>query len=241
MIGKIGIITQARTTSTRLPRKILLQAAGKTVLEHHVKRLGWSNLPIIIATTVNDTDSVIAELADALQIPSFRGSEHDVLGRFYECAVRFDLNTIVRVTSDCPLIDGHLISDAIKDYIKWDNQDIYYSNAIQRTFPRGLDFEIFSMKLLQEAFLKAKSPQEREHVTPYINQNKGGNVNVKHFLFDADESDLRWTLDTLEDWQLIETLLNDGAEYLRFKDLLSKVRSTPSLTKINNNIRQKLN
>src|SRR5438093_1548655 len=114
---KVGIISQARTTSTRLPRKVLMEAGGKSVLEHGITRLKAAGYPIYIATTVNQTDDEIVSLCKKLDIPFYRGSENDVLSRYYECAKQFGLDVVVRVTSDNPLIDGNLVRQGIEKYL----------------------------------------------------------------------------------------------------------------------------
>src|SRR5690606_26146068 len=166
MSERIGIITQARATSARLPGKILLRANDRTMLEYHINRLGWSNLPVYLATTVNNTDNPIVELADSHGWPLYRGDEANVLDRYYHCAKQFGLDTIIRVTSDCPLIDGTLIASGLDEYLGSGSELVYFSNCIERTFPRGLDFEVFSFFLLKEAFLNATTRAEKEHVTP---------------------------------------------------------------------------
>lgn len=238
--NSVGIITQARMTSTRLPGKVLLRAGNKSMLEHHLDRLGWANVPIFIATTDNATDEPIVALGKTLGVPTFRGDEHNVLQRFYQTALSFGLDTIVRVTSDCPLIDGKIIREGIDKYIATDRSDVYLSNCLQRTFPRGLDFEIFSMALLADAFSNAMTAFEKEHVTPYINRNNSGRVVIEHFLGHDDASDLRWTLDTPDDLTLLRTLIEEyRAEELPYSGVLQIVRDHPHLSLINTHIKQK--
>ena len=237
---KTGIISQARMTSTRLPGKILYSAAGLTMLEHHVRRLAWSEIPIYLATTSNPTDDCIADYAKRLSIQVHRGDEHNVLQRFHQCAEKFNLDVIIRVTSDCPLIDGHIIADGLQKYLNLHDKNAYYSNALMRTYPRGLDFEIFSFDLLNTAFLNAKLDSDKEHVTPYINQNRPGTVSLHHHTTAADQSDLRWTVDTESDWKLIKTLLEDyHAGDLPYNEILRIVQENPELANINNHIKQK--
>jgi spore coat polysaccharide biosynthesis protein SpsF len=238
---KSGIITQARMTSSRLPGKILLRADGKTVLEHHINRSAWSNIPVYVATTTNATDDAIVNLVIEKGIPYFRGDEFDVLERFYRCAEKFGLDIIIRVTSDCPLIDGHFIADGLAQYLKSENnKQLYLSNALERTFPRGLDFEIFSFDLLKDAFLHATTTSDREHVTPYINQNRAGNVTIQHYTHPENHSDLRWTLDTTDDWKLIKILFEDHhVAGLTYSETLKIVQRYPELATLNNHIKQK--
>lgn len=235
-----GIITQARMTSSRLPGKILLSANGVTILENHVRRLSWSKLPLYIATSVNKADDRIADLAIRLKVPCYRGDEHNVLQRFYNCAEKFGLEVVIRVTSDCPLIDGCIVADGLRQYLNFKDNNVYYSNALERTFPRGLDFEIFSFDLLKDAYLHATTEPDKEHVTPYINRNRSGKVTLHHYLSTEDHSELRWTLDTEDDWKLIKVLLeNYGAADLSYSEILTIVQRNPELKTMNNHINQK--
>jgi spore coat polysaccharide biosynthesis protein SpsF len=240
MKKKIGIVTQARTTSTRLPEKVLLLANGKSVLEHHINRLAWSNIPVYIATTINRTDDAIIKLAESFNIPYYRGDEVNVLERFYLCAKKFQLDIIIRVTSDCPLIDGNIIREAVEQYVQLNSDEIYMSNSIERTYPRGLDFEIFSFTALSDAFHNATDLFEKEHVTPFINKNRSGKITVRQFKNSDDWSNLRWTLDTPDDWKLLKTLIEDyGAETKPFDEILAIVTNNDALVNINNHIKQK--
>lgn len=237
---KPGIITQARMTSTRLPGKILLAAARKTVLEHHLNRLAWSSIPAYIATTTNAVDQPIVDLAISLGVPYYRGDEHHVLSRFYNCAKKFNLDVIIRVTSDCPLIDGNLIAKGLTEYLKLKDSNIYYSNSLLRTFPRGLDFEIFSFNQLKEAFHHASLEFDIEHVTPYINQNRSTKTVIVNHTSNENHSDLRWTLDTQDDWSLLKALFEDyNVAEFPYSEIVKIVRQNPTLTTINNHIKQK--
>ena len=236
----IGIISQVRMTSTRLPGKVLLPMGGKTVLEHHVARLSKSSLPVFLATTVNATDNPIVEFAQKFNLGIYRGDEQNVLSRYYGCAQENKLDIIIRVTSDCPLIDGQIIQEAAEQYISFDNPNIYLSNCLQRTFPRGLDFEIFSFQLLEEAFKKAQRPAELEHVTPYINQNCSGQVSFKHIMLNQDKSHYRITLDTLEDFNLLKVLIEQyEAHLLPAADIIKILDEHPELVRINQQVEQK--
>lgn len=236
----IAIITQARTTSTRLPGKIFKEINNKSLLQYHIERLLQSNLTIIIATTVNKEDDAVMNFAHQHKLPCWRGSEMNVLERFYDCAKHFKLDIIVRVTSDCPLIDGEMIKTAVNDYNKWDNEKIYYSNGMQRTFPRGFDFEIFSFPVLEQAFKNATEWYQKEHVTPYINQNKAGNVVIKHYCFKNNASAYRLTVDTPDDYLLIKKLIEefDAAEK-NAEEIIAIMQNNPQLHLLNAHIEQK--
>ncbi len=240
MRKSVGIITQARMTSTRLPGKILKLAGGISLLEHHITRLRLSGYPVFIATTSNATDDIVIDFAKKHQISYYRGDEDNVLSRYYECATKYKLDIIVRVTSDCPLVDGALIKKGIEEYISENNPSVYLSNSIVRTFPRGFDFEIFSYDLLKEAYEKATLASDLEHVTPYINQNKSGNVIFKHILCKENKSDIRITVDTIEDYTLVKKLIEEyDASNLNADEIIRVVDINPSLKAINAHIEQK--
>lgn len=239
---KIGIITQARSTSTRLPRKVLIKLGTKTVLQHHLSRLEWSLIPVYVATTSNSTDDEIAALCEQLKIPCYRGNEEDVLSRYYECAIKFQLDVIVRVTSDCPLIDGHLIKEGVAIFLDSRN-GTYLSNCVDRTYPRGFDFEVFSFTDLENAFKNAIEKTEREHVTPFIrNPLKNKSLFNESFARAKDASKFRITLDEEDDLKLLKILIEDyNLEEKASEEIISFLESHPEIAKINSSVEQKKN
>lgn len=237
---KAGIVSQARMTSTRLPGKVLKTIAGKSLLQYHVDRLKWSKLPIVIATTTNQTDDPIVDFAKENSLGYFRGSEMDVLSRYWGAVEKQDWDIIVRVTSDCPLIDGQMIRKAVDEYATLNQDWLYLSNCIQRTFPRGFDFEVFSKKMLQEAFEKASAPAEREHVTPYIHQNKHGKTHFRHITRTPDLHTYRLTVDEPDDFKMIETMIDRyGCGSQTEQEISQVLLKNPDLKKINQHIEQK--
>lgn len=237
---RVGIITQARMTSTRLPGKVLLSAGGRTMLEHHLDRLGAAGVPLIVATTVNEADDVIVEEAERLGARVFRGSEADVLSRFAGAADSLGLDAVVRVTSDCPLIDGDVVRHGIDGFLALDDPDAYVSNTLERTFPRGFDFEVFSADALHDADVNATSASDREHVTPYINQNRSGRSSISSVTRETDASRYRVTLDTHEDFALIRTLIEDhDAATLPADGIISVLDQHPELVALNAQVEQK--
>lgn len=237
--AKTGIITQARMTSTRLPGKVLIEVAGKTLLEHHLDRLEKTERPVYIATTTNATDDPIVELAERRGVPYFRGSETDVLGRFAGLVEEFGLETVVRVTSDCPLIDGVVIRNAAIVYEGLDPW-LYASNGLERTFPRGMDFEVFSAEALLDAAANATEPHQREHVTPYLYENVSGRMTLANVVREPDASAYRVTLDTPEDLELIRVLIEQyGAATLDVDDLVALLDVHPELVAVNAHVEQK--
>lgn len=239
-VYKVGIISQARMNSTRLPGKILLQARDKTLLDYHCKRLQDSGLPVFIATTTGVSDDLIAGYCIRENIPYYRGDEEHVLSRYYRCASHHSLDIIVRVTSDCPLIDGGLIRQAVLDFIERGNPWLYVSNVLQRTYPRGFDFEVFSFQALEDAFLHAQLPGDLEHVTPYIHQNRSGKMEFLHVLYTDNKSAYRITLDTAADFSLLKTLIETHeADKLGHTALINLLDAHPELVAINAHVEQK--
>ena len=237
---RIGIVSQARTTSTRLPGKVLLRAGADSLLGWHLRRLRQTGLPVFLATTTNAADDVLAAFGAAHGLPVTRGDEHDVLGRFWLCARQHELDAVVRVTSDCPLIAPELIAEGVARYRAAANPRLYLSNVVQRTYPRGFDFEVFSRELLEEAAQRATLPADREHVTPYINQNRAGTVQLAHLTRPADASRYRLTVDTPEDFALARTLLADyGAGQLDGEALIALLADHPELVALNAAVEQK--
>jgi spore coat polysaccharide biosynthesis protein SpsF len=227
-------------TSSRLPGKILQKINDKPLLQYHVNRLKQSGLDIVIATTINSSDDCVCDFAKSENINFYRGSEQNVLQRFYDAALENKFDVIVRVTSDCPLIDPHLIRNSIEKYIKLNNPSLYMSNVIERTFARGFDFEIFSSEALQNAFSNASEEPELEHVTPYIWKNKSGKTELYHVKQNINNSDLRVTVDTQEDFELIRLLIEKyHAAELPYNEIESVLRSHPELIIINSHIEQK--
>ncbi|TWD81054.1 spore coat polysaccharide biosynthesis protein SpsF [Kribbella amoyensis] len=238
---KIGIITQARATSTRLPAKVLLTAGGKTYLQHHLDRLAETGLPVIVATTTNPDDEPIVELAGELGVPVFRGSELDVLSRFAGAIREHELDGAVRVTSDCPLIDAAVVAEGVEAFRAEAADNLYVSNCIQRTYPRGMDYEIFSGPRLLQADADATLPADREHVTSYLHQNRTGDMRLLNMPWDrGDLSKYRLTLDTPDDRQLLTALIEDfGAAELNCADLVAIMEKHPELHALNEHIEQK--
>ena len=173
----IGAIIQARTSSTRLPGKVLLElpyGSGITVLQQVIRRLKQSKKidTIVVATTEDRADDAIVDIASREGVLSFRGSKDNVLERYYQAAKAFGLETIVRITSDCPCIDASVVDTTIDQYFTA-NAD-YSSISAARTFPHGLDHEVFSFAALETTYKNATEDYEKEHVTPYIYRSNPG-------------------------------------------------------------------
>lgn len=240
---KTVAIIQARMGSTRLPGKVMMDLYGKTVLEHVITRVKKAKEidEIVIATTVREDDNLIAEEAKRLRVKSFRGSEEDVLSRYYYSAKENEADIVVRITSDCPLIDPKIV-DGIIEFYKSNKYDLVTnagSDLSQRTYPRGLDTEVFSFKELEAAYIEAKEIYQREHVTPFIYENSD---NIFYYKNDIDYSKYRWTLDTEEDFELINKIyegLYTGEHNFYFEEILDLFKKQPELFNINEHIEQK--
>ncbi|MEA3453071.1 MAG: glycosyltransferase family protein [Patescibacteria group bacterium] len=231
----LGAIIQARTGSRRLPGKVIKKIEGKTVLEHvieRVKRVKYLDR-IILATTNNKEDDILERMGEKLNILIFRGSENDVLDRYYQAAKLFGIRSIIRITADCPLIDPRVVGEIIDFYSN--NKYDYVSNVHPPTFPHGLDAEILNFKTLKKIWNKASIPSEREHVTSYITNHpetfKIGNVIAK-----KNFNHLRLVLDEGKDLTLIRKIYSELYKENRFfelKDILKLFENKPELIEIN--------
>ncbi|TJX68845.1 acylneuraminate cytidylyltransferase [Soehngenia saccharolytica] len=240
---KIGAIIQARMGSTRLPEKVMKRIQGKTVLGHVIERVRQSKLidEIIIATTTNEQDRIIESEALGYGAKVFRGSEDDVLSRYYYAAKENNIDIIVRITSDCPLIDPMIVDEIIEFYNDHDFDIVTNAgnDLSNRTFPRGLDTEVFSFHFLEKAYNNATEKYQREHVTPYIYETS---TNVFYYKNKTDYSKYRWTLDTEEDFELIKRIYDNlyhGVHDFYLNDIIKLFDKMPELYEINAHIEQK--
>lgn len=240
---RIVAIVQARMTSTRLPGKVLLEVEGKPLLTYLVERLRRANTinEICIATTVNETDDVLAEFCQEQGIRCYRGSEHDVLSRYYHAAVEAKADVVVRITSDCPLIDPAVVDKAVKYYLDNGGMYDYVSNSLERTYPRGMDTEVFSFRALEEAYNHADKAYEREHVTPYLYQNPE-RFRLSNVAYGEYQAKYRWTVDTPEDFELVKLILESlyvTNPTFTLEDTLQLLHRHPHWSEINATIEQK--
>jgi len=240
---KTVIVVQARMGSTRLPGKHLKQVLGRPLLSYLVERLRRVKLAneIVLATTTKPLDDQLVDFSRDEKLPFFRGSEEDVLDRYYQTAKKFQADTIVRISGDCPLIDPEVIDNVINYFLQAQPSLDYASNTLQRTFPRGMDTEVFSFESLEKVARDAQKPEEREHVTPFYylhpDQFKIGSVQSE-----KDGSRFRWTVDTEEDFKLIKTILEEiypKNPTFTLNDLLELFKLHPEWMKINAHIQQK--
>lgn len=235
----VGII-QARMGSTRLPGKIMLEVAGKSMLEHMIERISLSKKmdKIIVATTKNKIDDVIEKICKKNKIQYLRGSEQDVLSRFKDAADITNASTIVRLGADSPLLDATIIDDVIDCYEK--NHYDYVSNLFPRpaTYPDGVMVEVFSSKILENADKNAKKPSEREHVTFYI-WMQPKKFKIHRVDFKIDLSKYRFNLDYKEDYELIKKIFENLLpikKFFQMNDIIEWLKKNPQVFEINSHI-----
>lgn len=242
-MSRIVIVTQARTTSTRLPRKVLQRIQGRTLLEWHIERLKLCALAaeIVVATTVNATDDELIPIAEKMSARWFRGSENDVLSRYWGAARDARAEMVVRVTSDCPLwdpIEGAKVANFLAQNPRFD----LVNNCEPRTYPRGLDTEAFWMDVLermQRMAPPAPTP-EREHVTEMA-YSSAPHLFIKQSISDSENnSRFRWCVDTRDDFAMIEALVNCiGNPMAGYRELLSCAKAHPEINQLNAHVEQK--
>ncbi len=237
----VTAIMQARLGSTRLPGKVLMEVNGMTFLEHSFSRLQLAESvdTAVIATTTEPADVAIASICEKRGWAHNRGSESDVLDRYYQTALLYPADIIVRVTSDCPLLDPAII-DEVVNKVKADFPNISYSAnvLVPRHFPRGLDVEAFTFTALEKAWKEATQEPDREHVTPFINTQP--EIFPQHGVsYPEDFSQHRWTLDTQEDHDLLYKILDAKPEPTGWLEILKLVESNEGWSTINAAIEQK--
>lgn len=235
----IGLIIQARMGSTRLPGKALKKVMGRPILAYQIERLqAVSNIDkLVVATTILQQDDPIIDLCEEMQIAYHRGSERDLLQRYLETALRFGFKTIVRSTGDCPLIDPKIVEKGVELFNV--SQVDYLSNTLQRSYPRGMDVEIFSLEALEKAD-QCQDPALREHVTPPFYHSD--QFIVSQFTDDQDNSHLRLTVDTQDDFSLVKKIFESLYPKNRgfsLKNILNILKKHPDWVKINQYIEQK--
>jgi spore coat polysaccharide biosynthesis protein SpsF len=233
-------IIQARMGSTRLPGKVLLDLGGATVLARVVRRLERSQQisQIVVATTTARADEAIVNECERLRVSSFRGSEGDVLDRYYQAARLYSADTVVRITADCPLIDPALVDETIRVFK--DGRADYASDVLPRTYPRGLDSEVFTSVALERAWREAREPHEKEHVTPYLYEHPEI-FRLASARGDVDYSHYRWTLDTPEDLILLRAIYSrfDNRDDFHWQDVIALMEREPELAELNSQVLQK--
>lgn len=241
---KISAIIQARMTSTRLPDKVLMDIRGEPMLWHVINRLTYVKKldDIILAIPNTKENDILERFAKDNKVKYFRDNEEDVLSRYYQAAKIFKCDIMARVTADNPLIDPQIMDLVIEKHL--DSKADYTSNDLKRTFPMGLKAEVFNFKSLEKAYEEAKEDYQREHVTPYIYEHP---EKFKLCNIEAEEklrrSDLRLTVDTREDLELIKEIYryfyNSKKKIFYLREIIALFEKYPELSQINSNIQQK--
>jgi len=233
-------IIQTRMGSTRLPGKVAMDICGKPMLAHVVERARC--IPevdeVVVATSTSKGDDTVESICRSLSVPVFRGSEDDVLDRYLCAAREHKADVVVRITSDCPLLDPKISSLVVRGFLL--EKPDYASNTLVRTYPRGLDTEVLPLKLLEVADGAAVSKEDREHVTRFV-WRQPERFHLLSIKSEHDQSHHRWTVDTLEDLDLVRLILSQqrGA-LLCMADILTLFGENPDWFEINAQIRQKL-
>ncbi len=240
---KVVAVIQARMGSTRLPGKVLLPLGGSTVLSQVIRRVaGCDRIDrVVVATTDSPTDDPVAEEASRHGAGVFRGSEQDVLSRYYGAALQEGADVVIRVTSDCPLLDTRLLCDVVADFLRRHAAEKcdYLSNTQTRTYPRGLDIEVFTFEALRQAHEQARHAHEREHVTPYI-YNPDNRFSLASYEGETDLSAHRWTLDTPEDLALLTAVVEQFAPRDPTTDeVVAFLAQHPEIRDLNAHVEQK--
>lgn len=235
----VGAIIQARMGSTRLPGKVLLDVEGRSMLARVVDRTGRAKTiaRIIIATTTGAADDPLAAHAQAMSVEVFRGDEDDVLDRYYRAAIQYQLDVIVRITSDCPLLDPGLVDRVVA--LALESRVDYAADTLRRTFPRGLDVEVFPFATLERIWREATSFHHRAHVTPYVLDHPE-TFSTAGITDAIDRSHMRWTVDTQEDLIFVREIYRElGADDFTWTDVVNVLDRRPELLQINAAVRQK--
>lgn len=240
---RVVAIVQARMGSTRLPGKVLREILGKPLLGYLVERLRRARKldEVVIATTNHPRDDVIADFCAEIDVAFHRGQEEDVLSRYVEAARRFGADVVVRISADSPLVDPVVVDELVSEFLDANGKYDYLSNTIDQTYPVGMNVEVFTMAALKAASANAMLPSQREHVTPFIyGQGTALKVCAKHL--DRDLRSIRVTVDTEEDFKLVETVF--GRLYpenpaFGLGDVISLFDREPALREINAHVGQR--
>ena len=229
--AKFDILIQARLTSTRLPGKVLKKIGNRTALKMLLDRLKKTKSVrnIVIILPKNKKNNFLQKYVKTLGYKTFRGSENNVLDRYYKASKKFNSENIIRITSDCPFIDVATLNKMVEIFASLDYD--YMSNIDPRTFPKGLDIEIFTFKTLKKSWSLAKTKYDKEHVTPHMVRNK----NISHYNFknNVNYSNLRITLDTSKDLEILNNIYNKLRNIRNFElsDIIKLYKKFPKIFK----------
>lgn len=262
--SKCTAIIQARMGSSRLPGKVLETIGGRAMLGWVVERSRRADSldRVIVATTMDSRDDPVVEYCQKHAVPYYRGDHHDVLDRYYQAAVQFQAEEIVRLTADCPFLDPELIDQAVSEF--WAGDFDYVTNRLPepwgRTFPIGLDVEVFSMEALTDAWQRADQKHHREHVTAFFYDDispedlkadeesselhvvgrSARGFNIKLLNWSEDLGNLRWTVDNLEDLRLVRKMVAYfDHDLFDWQELTALLQNEPDLQAINADVKHK--
>jgi spore coat polysaccharide biosynthesis protein SpsF len=236
---RVVAIIQARMGSTRLPGKVLAEIHGRPMLWRVVERARRAESldETIVATTTQPADDAIVALCREQGVGCFRGSEADVLDRYHRAAAQYRAEVVVRITSDCPLIDPCIVDQVVHSFVKGGFD--YASNGLVRSYPRGLDVEVMTFAALQRAHAGARQAYQRAHVTPYLYENPQ-QFRLLSVTADRDYSAYRWTVDTPEDMALVRAVYDHLAgEVGSFDQVVRLMEREPELAEMNGSVPQK--
>lgn len=240
---RVEVFVQARMGSTRLPGKVLKPVLGKPLLEFLVERLRQAKeiADVVILTTTQPADDAIAQFCQQRGIACLRGSEDNVLERYYQAALKRRPDAIVRVTADCPLIDPEILDQVVRKFKELSPTIDFVANTLEGTYPRGLDVEVFSFQALEKAFQEAHFPEEFEHVTVYFYRYPKL-FRLKNVAYPVSLRQHRWTVDTPEDLALVTLILEHlypDNPHFRLRDVLGLLQQHPTWNQLNAHIKQK--
>lgn len=239
---RIVAIIQARIGSTRLPGKVLLDLAGEPMLVRVVNRCRRAKTvqEVVVATTTKQADEAIVKVSAERGWPCFLGRENDVLDRYYWTAIQYQADVIVRITSDCPLIEPEIVDRVVQEFLDLQPGVDYASNVFpRRTFPRGLDTEVMRFDVLEQAWHKDNNPAWREHVTPYIQRNPDL-FHIHGVINKVNYSYMRWTVDTPEDLAFVRCIYDHFVcDRFSWREVLAVLEQHPEWLEINRHVQQK--
>lgn len=233
---KIVAVIQARLGSTRLPKKVLKTILGKTLIEWIAYRLGFCKEvdQVVLSTVDTKENDVLVNLAKAIGLKYFRGSEMDLVSRFYNTAKNFSADAVVRITGDCPLVDPKIVDLLISKFRKQPSLE-YVTNVLPPTFPHGLDVEVISLKALKRLDQEVKDKLHREWITTILMENPD-KYKVLNVRYKKNISHLRLTVDYLEDFKLVEIIfkeLHKKDKIFGLEEILDLLKRKPELVEIN--------
>ncbi len=239
----VSAIIQARMGSNRLPGKVVLDLAGEPMLARVVQRVQRAEEldEVVIATTTESADDILSALCADRDWPCFRGSQDDVLDRYYRAAQEHRTDLVVRVSSDCPLIEPEIIDRVVRELLDYSPRADYACNSLpRRTFPLGLDVEAFWFETLKVLWQEDQNPAWREHVTQFLHHHPERFV-IHGVLNDRDLSGMRWTVDTPEDFDLVRRIYREfGHDRFSWQEVLTLLEQNPRWLEINRHVPQKV-